>query len=112
MVAFGIPICSRYGKAIEIISMIELSMSLAKNDINQCLFKIWIDSKCGVITLDLDASIRTDIRKFKMIEQEFDKYMGGGYFIVNFVSTSIEEALEEFSISDFPPSIYNKSKSD
>lgn len=57
MVAFGIPIESRYSKVVEVSEMLEFARAVAKSGVAHYVTGVFYDSKCGVCTVRLEGSV-------------------------------------------------------
>ncbi len=58
IVAFGIPIESRYSKEIEVSEMLKFASTVAKARIAHYVTRVFYDTKCGVCTIVPDVSVK------------------------------------------------------
>lgn len=58
--AFVIDICSRYGKADEVIEMINLSKLAAQSDVAHYVKSVFYDSKANLCTFEFVESVKVD----------------------------------------------------
>ena len=58
LVAFGVDITSRYGKANEIIEMINFSRIAAQNEVAHYVKSVFYDSKANFCTIELVESVK------------------------------------------------------
>lgn len=58
LLAFGVDISSRYGKANEIIEMINFSRIAAQNEVAHYIKNVFYDSKANYCTIELNESVK------------------------------------------------------
>ena len=56
MIAFGIRINSRYGKAWQMSEMLKFTQALAERDLHACVESVFYDSKCDTCSFELSGN--------------------------------------------------------
>lgn len=62
LIAFGMDISSRYGKAQELIQMIQFAQEACKQGVSNYVKSVFYDSKAGICTFELDPAVKAGDR--------------------------------------------------